>query len=79
MIRTSEIKTAAPVVFVNGTQRAVYAALERLGILFARIDNDPAVTMEDCVAIDEALGVPTVKTLLLCNRQQTTFYLYVMP
>ena len=79
MIRTSEIKTAAPEVFVNETQRAVYAALERLNIPFARIDNDPAVTMEDCVAIDEALGVPTVKTLLLCNRQQTTFYLYVMP
>ena len=79
MIRTSEIKTAAPAVFVNETQRAVYDALERLGIPFARIDNDPAVTMEDCVAIDEALGVPTVKTLLLCNRQQTTFYLYVMP
>ena len=35
--------------------------------------------MEDCEAVDAALGVPTVKTLLLCNRQQTTFYLYVMP
>jgi Ala-tRNA(Pro) deacylase len=57
----------------------VYAALERLGIPVERIDNDPAVTMEDCEAVDAALGVPTVKTLLLCNRQQTMFYLYVMP
>ena len=79
MIRTSEIRTTAPQEFVNDTQRRVYAALERLGISFGRIDNDPAVTMEDCIAIDEALGVPTVKTLLLCNRQQTMFYLYVMP
>ena len=79
MIRTSEIRTTAPQEFVNETQRRVYAALERLAIPFGRIDNDPAVTMEDCIAIDKALGVPTVKTLLLCNRQQTMFYLYVMP
>ena len=79
MIHTSEIKTEAPAAFVNETQRLVYAALERLAIPFGRIDNDPAVTMEDCIAIDQALGVPTVKTLLLCNRQQTMFYLYVMP
>ena len=79
MIHTSEIKTTAPVAFVNETQRKVYATLERLAIPFARIDNDPAVTMEDCLAIDQALEVPTVKTLLLCNRQQTVFYLYVMP
>ena len=79
MIHTSEIKTTAPEEFVNETQRKVYAALERLEIPFVRIDNDPAVTMEDCIAIDQALGAPTVKTLLLCNRQQTVFYLYVMP
>ena len=79
MIHTSDILTTAPSEFVNETQRKVYEALDRLGIAFARIDNDPALTMEDCVAIDAALGVPTVKTLLLCNRQQTTFYLYVMP
>ena len=79
MIHTSEIKVTAPAEFVNDTQRQVYAALERLEIPFGRIDNDPAVTMEDCIAIDQALGVPTVKTLLLCNRQQTMFYLYVMP
>ena len=79
MIKTSDIFTTAPESFVNETQRRVYAALERLAIPFGRIDNDPAVTMEDCIAIDQALGVPTVKTLLLCNRQQTVFYLYVMP
>ena len=79
MIHTSEIKTEAPAAFVNETQRLVYAALERLAIPYGRIDNDPAVTMEDCIAIDQALGVATVKTLLLCNRQQTVFYLYVMP
>ena len=57
----------------------MYATLGRLGIPFERIDNDPAITMEDCEAVDAALSVKTVKTLLLCNRQQTSFYLYVMP
>ena len=79
MIWTSETKTSAPEVFINETQRLVYETLARLEIPFVRIDNDPAVTMEACAAIDAALGVPTVKTLLLCNRQQTVFYLYVMP
>ena len=79
MIHTSEIRTEKPVTFINETQRKVYETLERLGIPVERIDNDPAVTMEDCEAVDAALGVPTVKTLLLCNRQQTMFYLYVMP
>ena len=79
MIHTSEIRTERPSTFSCETQRLVYETLERLGVPVERIDNDPAVTMEDCIAVDRALGVQTVKTLLLCNRQQTVFYLYVMP
>ena len=79
MIRTSEIFTTPPTDFKTPLEREVYAALQRLGIPFERIDNDPAITMEDCAAIDAALSVRTVKTLLLCNRQQTAFYLYVTP
>ena len=41
------------------------------------MDNDPAITMEDCVLINERLDMKTVKTLFLCNRQQTNFYLFV--
>ena len=33
--------------------------------------------MEDCEAIDAKLQMKTVKTLFLCNRQQTKFYLFV--
>ena len=33
--------------------------------------------MDDCVAIADKLNTPVVKTLLLCNRQQTNFYLFV--
>lgn len=79
MIHTSEVFTSAPAAFRTPLEEKVYQTLDRLGIPFTRIDNDPALTMEDCIAIDAALDVKTVKTLLLCNRQQTEYYLYVTP
>ena len=33
--------------------------------------------MEDCAHISARIGVSIVKTIFLCNRQQTEFYLYV--
>ena len=33
--------------------------------------------MEDCAAIDLALDVEIVKTLFLCNRKKTDFYIFV--
>ncbi len=56
-----------------------YELLDRLGIAYTRVDHAPAETMEDCVAIDEALGATMCKNLFLCNRQQTDFYLLMMP
>jgi len=35
--------------------------------------------MEVCKEIDEALGATICKNLFLCNRQQTDFYLLMMP
>jgi len=60
-------------------EEAVYALLERLNIPFLRADHGPAHTMEDCLAIQKALGAPIPKNLWLCNRQMTEFYLMVMP
>lgn len=79
MIRCSQPVSTPPAIFQTPLEESVYAALARLEIPFTRIDNDPALTMEDCIAVDAALDVKTVKTLLLCNRQQTEFYLYVTP
>ena len=56
-----------------------YDLLDRLGISYTRVDHAPAETMEDCVAIDGALGATMCKNLFLCNRQQTDFYLLMMP
>lgn len=33
--------------------------------------------MEDCTAVNERLDMKMVKTLFLCNRQQTEFYLFI--
>ncbi len=56
-----------------------YDLLDGLGIRYQRIDHEPAMTMELCAALDEALGAPICKNLLLCNRQCTNFYLLLMP
>ncbi len=56
-----------------------YDYLDRLNISYDRVDHAPALTMENCVAIDAALGAPMCKNLFLCNRQQTDFYLLLMP
>ena len=58
---------------------AVYAALDSLGIPYTRFEHDATATMEDCVAVGEALHGDICKNLFLCNRQQTAFYLLTMP
>ena len=59
-------------------EEAAFQALEALGIPYDRVDHDHADTIEDCVAIEEYLGAPICKNLVLCNRQKTAFYLLLM-
>ena len=77
MFRVSEMMTTAPGEFGTALQAKVYETFRELGIPFWRVDTDPGLTMEDCQHIDAKIGVHIVKTLFLCNRQQTEFYLYV--
>ena len=58
---------------------AVYDRLEELNIPYLRVDHDHADTMEDCLKIESLLGARICKNLFLCNRQQTEFYLLLMP
>ena len=60
-------------------EQRVYAFLDRLQVSYSRLDHPAAMTMEDCVALDHALGAPICKNLLLCNRQCTAFYLLLLP
>ena len=56
-----------------------YDFLDRLGIAYQRTDHEPADHMEACNRIDAVLGVVICKNLFLCNRQETNFYLLMMP
>lgn len=56
----------------------VYDFLDSLEIAYQRVDHPAAMTMEACAEIDKVLSATTCKNLLLCNRQQTDFYLFLM-
>ena len=60
-------------------EQRTYKLLEQLGVEFDKVDHNPAMTMEDCAEIDEALGISICKNLFLCNRQKTQFYLLMIP
>lgn len=57
----------------------VYDFLDLLGITYQRIDHEAAKTMEACEEIDRTLEATICKNLLLCNRQETQFYLLMLP
>ena len=77
MFKVSDILTTPPPAFSSALQQKVYDTFAALDIPFERVDTDPGITMEDCQHIDAKIGVRIVKTIFLCNRQQTAFYLYV--
>ena len=74
---TSKVMTGAPAVFKTDTQKLIYDSLENAGIDYTRIESDPGISMDDCLNIDRAFGIDTVKTILLTNRQKNRFWLYV--
>ena len=63
----------------------VYDLLDSLGVSYERVDHEAAMTMDACEEIDRTLsegveeGVSICKNLLLCNRQETDFYLLLIP
>ena len=60
-------------------EQRVYQFLDQLGVSYQRIDHPAAMTMEDCQAVDLVLNAATCKNLLLCHRQNTAFYLLLIP
>ena len=58
---------------------AIYDRLEELSIPSVRVDHDRADTIEICHEVEKTLGAEICKNLFLCNRQQTEFYLLLMP
>lgn len=60
-------------------EQACYRLLSDLEIDFTRVDHDTADTIAACHEIEGLLGAQICKNLFLCNRQQTDFYLLLMP
>lgn len=58
-----------------------YRLLDSLGVDFYRTDHPeaPSTSMEVCAQVDAILQIHICKNLFLCNRQQTDFYLLIMP
>lgn len=77
MFFVSDIYTTSPDKFDTYLQKETYNVLQSLNIQFQRVYTDEAITMEDCAKINEKLVMKMVKTLFLCNRQQTSFYLFI--
>lgn len=78
-MKISDLLTTPPSRFETPLQENVYTFLAAHAIPFERVENDPAKTMEACKLVAEKLGCTIAKTLFLTNRQQTKFYLYLMP
>ncbi len=77
MIEVKNPTNSKPITYKTELEKEVYETLEKLNIAYTRVETSPAITMEDCLAIDKVLGVEVIKTLFLCNQQKTKFYLFV--
>ncbi len=73
----SEIKTTAPTEFKSELHKKAYDKLQELEIPFKRVETEEIITMEDCEEVDSKLEMKMVKTLFLCNRKKTEFYLFI--
>ncbi len=60
-------------------EQKCYDMLDRLGVEYAGADHEHADTIEVCHEIESTLGAKICKNLFLTNRQQTEFYLLLMP
>ena len=74
-----------PKVYTGGAEGRIekemrsYALLDSLGIEYRRVDHEHADTIEACEQVEGLLECKICKNLFLTNRQQTDFYLLIMP
>lgn len=60
-------------------EMGVYDFLDELGIEYTTYCHRPAFTMEECSEVRKEAGAPVFKNLFLTNKQQTQFYLLMLP
>lgn len=79
MTYISDIRTNAPENITNSTEKRVFQMLDKLKISYECVTNDVVESMEECKEIDEALGTEIRKSIFLCNKKKTSFFLVVLP
>lgn len=63
----------------EAAEERCYDFLDGLGVEYYRVDHPRADTIEACAGVERVLGAPVCKNLFLTNRQQTEYYLLLMP
>ena len=81
--------SAAPLILTKGrpadtsglpeNEIRCYDLLELLNISYEQVQHEATPSIEACADIDKLLQTQICKNLFLCNRQQTNFYLVLMP
>lgn len=56
-----------------------YLLLENNGVPYIRAEHEEAATIELCEEVEKVIDGKICKNLLLCNRQQTDFYMLLVP
>lgn len=79
MTYISDIRTNAPENITNPTEKKVFQMLDKLRIPYECVTNDVVETMEECKEIDRALGTEIRKSIFLCNKKKTSFFLVILP
>ena len=76
-----ELQTGRPKYTAGRLEKEIctYDLLDKLGVAYERVDHEAAMTMEVCQEIDKVLQATICKNLFLCNRQETKFYLLMIP
>ena len=57
----------------------VYDFLDSLGVRYKTLTHPAAFTIEECRKVRDRANVPVFKNLFLTNKQQTRFYLLLLP
>ena len=71
--------TGRPAERRSETEERCYELLDALGVRYVRVDHEHADTIPACEEVEAVLGCRICKNLVLTNRQQTDFYLLIMP
>ena len=76
---TETLFSGRPVDTRTPREERCYDLLDSLGVEYYRVDHEHADTIQDCELVENLLGAKICKNLFLTNRQQTDFYLLIMP